>query len=178
MGLIKHDPKRLYGYEIRPEGVFVKGPDELHIRLGMGNDLAAHPTGDLDAPALPFRFTLRQFLAFEQVAGVVAQMSEIEIEELRDKSPMSHGLVMAVQTATPAPVVAEIVPTEARQNRRLLDCEKAGLDFKAYKGRLPDGVGRVAEAEGVTRQAFSADVKAALMRRELVKREGVTVRQR
>lgn len=64
---------------------------------------------------------------------------------------------------------------EQRQDRRLKDCEAAGLSFKDYGGRLPDGVGKVADAESVTRQAFSIDVKAALERRASAKREGATV---
>jgi hypothetical protein len=54
---------------------------------------------------------------------------------------------------------------EARQDRRLQECEAAGLDFSRRSSRLPDGVGRLAKAEGVSRQAYSADVKAALERR-------------
>lgn len=67
--------------------------------------------------------------------------------------------------------------TEQRQDRRLQSCIDAGLpmDAKAALSRLPDGVGIVADREGVTRQAFSADVKAALKRRESTRREGVTV---
>ncbi len=64
---------------------------------------------------------------------------------------------------------------EQRQDRRLKACEVDGLSFKDYKGRLPDGVGYVADREGVTRQAFSIDVKAALDRRASAQREGTTV---
>ena len=46
------------------------------------------------------------------------------------------------------------------------------MDGKAALSRLPDGVGDVADGEGVTRQAFSTDVKAALKRREAATREG------
>ena len=73
-------------------------------------------------------------------------------------------------TAPPAPQAAlvkpEIESAEARQDRRLRACEEAGLKMPGpYGGRLPNGVGRVADDEGVTRQAFSADLKAALKRR-------------
>ncbi|MFG5779204.1 hypothetical protein ACFIQF_19260 [Comamonas sp. J-3] len=64
---------------------------------------------------------------------------------------------------------------EQRQDRRLQACIDAGLPMstKAALSRLPNGVGGVADKEGVSRQAFSADVKAALERREIAKREGV-----
>lgn len=62
---------------------------------------------------------------------------------------------------------------EQRQDRRLASCEVAGLVMpKSDVGRLPNGVGKVADREGVSRQAFSADVKAALSRREAIKKPG------
>lgn len=80
-------------------------------------------------------------------------------------------------TPSPAPVGQAIETREQRQDRRLNACIEASLlmDTKAALLRLPAGVGDVANREGVTRQAFSADVKAALKRRESAKREGVTV---
>lgn len=70
----------------------------------------------------------------------------------------------------PAPT-AETVPAkketaEERQDRRLKMCIDAGLVFlpKAMQ-RLPDGVGDVADREGVRRQTFSADLQAALKRK-------------
>lgn len=65
---------------------------------------------------------------------------------------------------------------EQRQDRRLNACEDAGLVMpKSSAGRLPDGVAHIAKSEGIERQSFSTDVKAALKRRESDKREGVTV---
>jgi hypothetical protein len=85
---------------------------------------------------------------------------------------------------TPAPVVAASdgpapETKEQRQDRRLKACIDAGLPMndRAASLRLPDGVGAAADSEGVTRQAFSTDVKAALMRRESAKREGTIVRR-
>lgn len=64
---------------------------------------------------------------------------------------------------------------EQRQDRRLKDCETKGLVMpKNSAGRLPDGVGKVADAEGISRQTLSTDVKAALKRRESATREGET----
>ena len=83
------------------------------------------------------------------------------------------------QATTPsrAPLVQATEKKEQRQDRRLKACIDAGLPMneKAASLRLPDGVGDVADHEGVTRQAFSTDVKAALERRDSAKREGVTV---
>jgi len=64
-----------------------------------------------------------------------------------------------------------------RQDRRLQACIDAGLPMntKAALSRLPDGVGAVAGSEGVTRQTFSTDVKAALKRREVASCERGTV---
>jgi len=72
---------------------------------------------------------------------------------------------------------APVVETkQQRQDRRLTACEDAGLVMpKSSAGRLPDGVGDVADSEGKTRQAFSTDVKAALKRREAATHEGGTV---
>lgn len=76
--------------------------------------------------------------------------------------------------ARPAEAVVTPEPTETkeqRQDRRLAACDAAGLKMdKVALSRLPDGVGDVADSEGVTRQAFSTDVKAALNRREAAKR--------
>lgn len=53
-----------------------------------------------------------------------------------------------------------------RQDRRLKQCEDAGLTMdKAALRRLPDGVGDVAKREGVSRQTFSADLRAAITRK-------------
>ena len=80
-----------------------------------------------------------------------------------------------------APVVAgasdDEETKEQRQDRRLQACIEAGLpmDTKAALLRLPDGVGKVAETEGVKRQSFSTDIKAALQRREAARKESGTV---
>ena len=80
-------------------------------------------------------------------------------------------------TSSPAPVVQATETKEQRQDRRLKACIDAGLpmDTKTVLLRLPDGVGDVADREGVTRQTFSTDVKTALKRRESATREGRTV---
>ena len=65
---------------------------------------------------------------------------------------------------------------EQRQDRRLQACIDAGLLMEIhFKTRLPDGVGMAASREGVSRQAFSKDVRAALERRNEKRKEGNTV---
>ena len=74
---------------------------------------------------------------------------------------------------------ATVVETKAqRQDRRLAACEAARLVMpERTMGRMPDGIGRIAEIEGVKRQSFTADVKAALSRREASLKTGRVVRQ-
>ena len=70
------------------------------------------------------------------------------------------------QAAAPVATLAPTETKEQRQDRRLKACIDAGLKMdKAALSRLPDGVGEVADKEGVTRQAFSTDIKAALERK-------------
>lgn len=62
---------------------------------------------------------------------------------------------------------------EQRQDRRLKLCEDAGLQMPSSAlGRMPNGIDKVANVEGVTRQTFTSDVKAALLRRSERQREG------
>jgi hypothetical protein len=97
-----------------------------------------------------------------------------------------HALAdwLRAQGLTPGPLVAAWAASQAkpatpatlardRQDRRLQACEAAGLQMPASPlGRLPAGVGRLAEAEGATRQAYSNDLKAALERRAAAARAG------
>lgn len=54
----------------------------------------------------------------------------------------------------------------ARQDRRLKMCIEAGLKMPSSSvGRLPRGIGKLAAQDSVTRQTFTADVKAALARK-------------
>jgi hypothetical protein len=96
LALIGHKPARLHWHEIRdtdPAGVYLKRPTEEDIRLGFSNP-CAHPTGNPDAPALPFPFTALDFAAFEDTAGVVAQMSDDELAALFDAAPRACALAL------------------------------------------------------------------------------------
>lgn len=78
-----------------------------------------------------------------------------------------------------APLAQSKETQEQRQGRYLQACIDAGLPMneRAALKRLPDGVGKVAKSVGVTRQAFSADLKAALKHREIAQREGGIARR-
>ena len=112
--------------------------------------------------------------------GRALRKSLVSVSDLRVFLAGRHIAIESEQAQaaipSPAPVVQATETKEQRQDRRLDACEKYGLVMpKSYLGRLPDGVGDVADRESVTRQAFSTDVKAALNRRDSAKREGVTV---
>ena len=80
------------------------------------------------------------------------------------------------QAGNDAPKVETPESKEQRQDRRLKACEDAGLVMPALSvGRLPDGIGRIAGLEGVKRQSFTSDVKAALKRREAITKLGRVV---
>lgn len=66
----------------------------------------------------------------------------------------------------PAEAVEKVEEKEERQDRRLQACIDARLPMNERALlRLPDGVGALAKLEGVSRQAFTEDVKAALQRK-------------
>jgi hypothetical protein len=87
------------------------------------------------------------------------------------------ALLPPVEDAAPVVVTPQKEKKEQREDRRLQACIEFGLPMydKRAKTRLPDGVGKVAASEGVTRQTFSLDVKAALKRRASAQREGTIV---
>ena len=104
------------------------------------------------------------------------------VVQIADVAAAAIGWGWGIPEAMKALVVARgahrNAPTETkeqRQDRRLQACETGRLVMpKNSAGRLPDGVGKVADAEGISRQTFSTDVKAALKRRESATREGET----
>ena len=86
---------------------------------------------------------------------------------------VTAGATGGVEPATPAPVEKAKESKEQREDRRLNACEAYGLVMpKKSEGRLPDGIGKLAKMEGIKRQPFSIDVKAAIKRRSSLKREG------
>ena len=121
----------------------------------------------------------------QRVQDVDKRPSDLTLSPLLDdaiRAMVMEGFTKPValdsSPATKAGATApEAVKTnEKRQDRRLKQCEDAGLTMpKSCFARLPNGVGQAAKREGVTRQSFTTDVKAALKRRESAKREGVTV---
>jgi hypothetical protein len=85
----------------------------------------------------------------------------------------SHSPQAAPMQKTQLPAQKGVEKKEQRQDRRLNACEAFGLVMpNSYAGRLPDGIGKVAAMEGVERQPFSRDVKAAIERRNRLIKEG------
>ena len=79
----------------------------------------------------------------------------------------------ALQSLASQPVALATEPKQFREDRRLKACFDAGLPMnKAALSRLPDGVGKLAAKEGVSRQSFSTDIKAALGRKLTAERAG------
>ncbi len=86
---------------------------------------------------------------------------------------VTAGAPGGVEHAKPAPVEKAKESKEQREDRRLNACEAYGLVMpKKSEGRLPDGIAKVAKLEGIKRQPFSKDVKAAIESRNSLKREG------
>jgi hypothetical protein len=151
------------------------------------------------APAAPAQHdsALREALAEAESARAVleAQLASMKTtratapQELQPAHQQAHAsaeqLQQPVEPEMPAVAAAisrsaakaSTETAEERENRRLKMCEAAGIvmpmtDPSVQGFRLPRGVGRVAKQEGVTRQTFTEDVKAALQRRYDARRAG------
>lgn len=145
---------------------------EAKERLGKALRLAESAVSYMDGPIFPQGTphpgnAQRKDVLLSQVVAFFVSCAWPDIQE---------QLHTIAQAAAP---VATLDPTETkeqRQDRRLAACNAAGLKMdKAALLRLPDGVGDVADSEGVTRQAFSSDIKAALQRRLDAIKEGAKV---
>ncbi len=97
-----------------------------------------------------------------------ARLAEIERQRVIEEAEAARG----ARSSSPTP--AEPVATkeekkerqERRQDERLRMCIDAKLKMPTSAvGRMPDGIGKVAEKAGVSRQTFTADVRAALARK-------------
>ena len=83
------------------------------------------------------------------------------------------GIPAPLLAALPEPDAEPDETKEEREDRRLKECEDARLQMPdSHVGRLPDGIGKVAEASGFSRQTYSDDVRAALNRREQRRKAG------
>jgi hypothetical protein len=91
----------------------------------------------------------------------------------RGYADLADALVPPVGSASsPLPGESKI----ARQDRRLQQCIDASLDMGIpASGRLPDGIAAVAAAEGISRQSFSEDVKAAIARRDMSNKPSIKI---
>lgn len=92
-----------------------------------------------------------------------------ELTQFLDDRHVPHALSSAANSATDltaATPTAKVETTVERQDRRLKMCEDAGLKMPVLEHRrLPNGIGKMADAEGISRQAFSDDVWAAIKRK-------------
>jgi hypothetical protein len=100
----------------------------------------------------------------------VWDISLVEVEQVRPFLINAMGFdPLVVRSETPQTTETK----EQRQDKRLQACIDAGMVMPvSHKGRL-EGVGFVAAELGITRQALTPDVRAALKRREAARKEGV-----
>lgn len=98
------------------------------------------------------------------------------LSETGRKSVYDFSVIELKKITLPTTNSASHVPDqkEQRQDNRLQACIDDGLPMNTKTAllRLPDGVGAVTDKLGLTRQAFSTDVKAALQRRETARSAG------
>ena len=149
----------------------------LHKAVYTGSIKSYAPGDDKDPIVCePHQRDMREEIYWDDVIKWIA------IEFPRFKYPVTlipaapvvtAGATGGVEPATPAPVEKAKESKEQREDRRLNACEAYGLVMpKKSEGRLPDGIGKLAKMEGIKRQPFSIDVKAAIKRRSSLKREG------
>ena len=148
------------------------------LRLFDVDDLGAITDVRTNRPAGFLRFDLAEVVRVlsEQAhwEANAAPLSELFPPALKESEPSALACRgQPLMALSPTPVGAKTA--EQRQDRRLTDCEAAGLVMPKHpNGRLPDGVGKFALGMEITRQSLSADLKAALERRESEIREGRT----
>lgn len=147
--------------------------DELRKAASTGEIQARDPRSllPLDAPPAGWDWfvSLDDADKFVTTRGMGWTCSE-QAAHIYAQSPLAPALLPPA-TATPT------IPEKAadRQDRRLRACEAAGLVMpQAPCGRMPNGIGRVALVEKVSRQALTEDLRAALERRDAKNREGVS----
>ncbi|MEX8493984.1 hypothetical protein [Sphaerotilus sp.] len=124
--------------------------DGLNMAGLSGDTLAARPA--VGETLLGLDLVMAHGLVpIDQVAALLAQTTA---------APTSAPAV-----AVPEPVAPPAVSKEARQARRYQACVDAGLRMPTDTyTRLPTGIKRLAEHEGISRQAFAEDVKAHIGR--------------
>ena len=149
------------------------GDTHSHINHALGTHTnLRHVTADTD-PA-------NVFIEGREVQWrwCVSYESRLQFVDLPEKSTVEARERIVLEQARNAAAVTVEQPTETkeeRQDRRLQACVNAGLLTSGNPARLPDGLGDVAAIEGVTRQAFSTDIKAALERRASAVKNGVRI---
>jgi len=140
--------------------------------------IKSYAPGDDKDPIVcePHQRDLREKIYWDDVIKWIAEefpRFKYPVTLIPAASVVTAGAPGGVEPATPAPVEKAKESKEQREDRRLNACEAYGLVMpKKSEGRLPDGIAKVAKLEGIKRQPFSKDVKAAIERRNSLKREG------
>ena len=127
--------KRLFYHDIRDDGVYLRMPDEFENRVGLTEIPIEHPTGEPGKPALPFPFTLLQFLHFERTAGLVAEMSDDEVRALSVRNLNSYELA---RTARDEEAANELLPDLERQRANEYDFLEGFESVDRARGRAPE----------------------------------------
>lgn len=134
-------------------GAWRDGPDES--TLSRLPDQATKATEVL-------RLAFRAYQAAVAVVGDAAHLGD-EASETAHTQWRKQMVVALIDTAGSADAAAET--PEQRQARRYSMCVNAGLTLPNNDyANLPRGIGALAKQEGVSRQAFSADVKKHINR--------------
>lgn len=193
MGVLAREPRRAmteaYTAYMTAQGTVGPYPSSLEKRVGRLSKIHSYRNGKANKHEGVFADDITPAESRTRRERAVASNLELWTQLNSAKNEYEAAFngwrnAMVRQLLQPAPAQSPATPAvqgnetkEQRQDRRLKACIDAGLPMndKAALLRLPYGVGDIAESEGVTRQAFSIDVKAALVRQENTKREGLTV---
>jgi len=160
------EPEGLSGYQGGMFERFDRCPEEFKRRL----DIASSRIAELEVTALAIDSPARSFIKLSSLREWAEKLKNPWT--FPEDFPKQHPTMKeAVKSGSIA-----VEQKEVREDRRLKACVDAGLKMdKAALLRLPDGVGKVADKEGVSRQYFSDDVKTALKRKlEAMKAGGIT----
>lgn len=105
----------------------------------------------------------------EPIARIPKELLELVFDDFGRLDHTAQPALGAANGATTLSIETAI----QRQDRRLKQCEDVGLTMdKAALLRLPYGVGIEAKKEGVSRQTFSTDLRAAIKRKLENERSG------
>lgn len=141
--------------------------DALSIAAGDAFGLFERALSELGDNADEAREALRETMSFRREADMRFGRDDAEVRRA------ANWLLSDAHREMSAPDRGGQAAQYARQDLRLKACEDAGLTMPVSEfSRLPVGVAKVAQSLGITRQALSTDLKAALRRREAARKAG------